>query len=231
MSDPSPPMPPDPSPTDDGRDDAIAAALAVAPLDGATRRRLVRIALRAADDTAVDEGSGGRFGRLAAVVGIAATLVIGAVVGAVIVTRPSDPSTTTAARAPEAADEKAASTAPGAASDAEAAAPAPESVGAPPRDLGELGRVRGLRELRAAVNRVLASGNPRTLGSVPVIPCASLPAGAAGAYGLIQINAVGTANLDEKAVVILVGPTPAGDSVAAILDPLRGCEYINNVRL
>jgi len=230
MSDEPTPAPPDRDAEPD-RDRELAAALAVDELDDTTRRRLVRRALDEADAGTVDddETADRRSGRLVAALGLAAALVIGAVVGTVVVTQPEDPSTETAVRAPATtaggADAKA--TAPDAAGATDSsAAEAPASV-APPVDLGELGSVPNADGIRIAVNRRLEAGTSSTPASVVCLPSS----GGAGVLGLVSITAAGTAVLDGTPVVVLVGPSPAGDSVAAILDAARGCEFIRFVHL
>ena len=230
---PPPPAGDDPlAPDADARDETLGSMLAVEELDDLTRRRLVRTALDDAD--AYDDATAERrVGRRAAVLGVAAALVIGAVVGTVIVTQPDDPTTSIAARAPitTAAGEEAKAAAPnpaGASSDA-AAAEAPAAAGAPPVELGDLGAVSGAAGLRAAINRRLEAGTSSSRAS---IPCGNQnPSGGAGIYGLIAITAAGTATVDGRSVVIFVGPTRAGQSVAVVLDSEAACAFVRNVPL
>ncbi len=215
---------PAPGPDDD-RDPALAAALAVAPLAETTRRSLVRTAVAAASPRSEAPARTRRFG---AVVGVAAALLVGAVVGAVVVTRPPEPDTPSAARA--------SSTAPTTAA-AELASPAPESVedevsavepsGQPPQDLGDLGTVRGASQLRAAIAGGFERGD--TGGARrDALPCADRDA---GLLGLVVVSAVAEAQLDGLPVIVLVGPTPTGETEAFALDPARGCELVERFPL
>jgi hypothetical protein len=240
MSDESPPRSGAPTPSAgddraapdaDARDEAIASILAVGELDEMTRRRLVQTALDDAD--AYDDARADRrFGRRAAVLGVAAALAIGAVVGTVIVTQPDDGTTTSAARAPltTAAGEQAKAAAPDAAGGTDAAAPAPAAAeGAPPVELGDLGAVANDAGLRAAINGRLEAGTSSSRAS---IPCGNQnPSGGAGIYGLIAITAAGTATLDGRSIVVFVGPTRAGKSVAVVLDSEEACAFVRNVPL
>jgi hypothetical protein len=207
--------------------------LAVDELDEVTRRRLVQAALDDAD-AYDDAGADRRFGRRAAVLGVAAALAIGAVVGTVIVTQPDDGTTTSAARAPltTAAGEQAKAAAPDAAGGTDAAAapaPAAAAEGAPPVELGDLGAVANAAGLRAAINARLEAGTSSSRAS---IPCGNQnPSGAAGIYGLIAITAAGTATLDGRSIVVFVGPTRAGKSVAVVLDSEAACAFVRNVPL
>jgi hypothetical protein len=224
------------------RDPELAAVLAVPPLDASTRAGLVRTALAepgvapaaaVADREGASDGedaTSSRSGRLAAVLGLAAALVIGAVVGTVIVTQPDDEGAQTAARAPATTARPAAkAAAPDAAELGSDAAEAPAAASAPVVDLGDLGAVEGPAGLRAAVNARLEAGTSGTPASSPCLK--SGPGAAAGIYGLVGVNAAGTATLDGTTVVLLVGPTRAGQSVAVVLDPGRGCEFVRNVSL
>ncbi|HEY8217762.1 MAG TPA: hypothetical protein VIH82_11555 [Acidimicrobiia bacterium] len=209
------------------RDPELAAALEVPPLDAATRHALVRVAVD--DDASIDELAPRRVGRLAGTLGLAAALVIGAVVGAVIVTQPDDQGTQTAGQAPTtgATDERAKAGSPAAADQSEAA-PQPAS-GAPPVDLGDLGAVAGDDGVRAAIRARLEAGTSGTLSTIPCVFGSSNAA--ASIYGLVVISAAGQATVDGQTVAILVGPTPAGDDVAVLLDPGSGCAFIRFVRL
>jgi hypothetical protein len=217
------------------RDPELAAALAVPGLDPAQRRALVDAALAHAHDEFDDTDPGAhdlpqrRPGRMATVLGLAAAVVIGAVVGAAIVDQPDDQGPHQAVAPTTAVDDRAGAASPDAAGDLESAAEAPAGSSAPPVDLGDLGPVVGASGIRAAVNARLGAGT----GSAPAsVPCATSSAGAtSGIYGLVAVTAAGTANLDGRNVVVLIGPTPQGDNVAVVLDPGRGCEHIRNVRL
>lgn len=221
------------APGADERDEVLGSMLAVDELDEVTRHRLVQKALDDAD-AYDDRRAEGRFGRRAAVLGVAAALAIGALVGTVIVTQPDDGTTTSAARAPltTAAGAEAKAAAPDAAGGTDSAAanaPAAASEGAPPVALGDLGAVPDPASLRAAINGRLEAG---TGSSAASIPCETQnPRGVAGIYGLVAVNAAGTATLHGDSVVVLVGPTPAGASVAVVLDPERGCAFVRNVPL
>lgn len=227
----------DENPTDenaadaDVRDEALASMLTVEELDEATRRRLVQSALDDAD--AYDDAHADRrFGRRAAVLGVAAALVIGAVVGTVIVTQPEDATTPSAARAPltTAAGEQAKAAAPDAAGATDsAAADSPAAAGAPPVALGDLGAVPNAAGLRAAINGRLEAGTSTSVVSSPCLT--QSPGGVAGIYGLVSVTAAGSATLDGDTVVVLIGPTQAGASVAVVLDVGRGCAFVRNVRL
>lgn len=225
-----------PPPASD-RDPELAAALAVPALDAATRRAMVDTALSHAHDEVGDDTAPGahdlqqrRPSRMVATLGLAAAVVIGAVVGAAIVNKPDDEGPNQAAAPTTAvADRSKAVPAPDQAGDLESAAEAPAGSSAPPVDLGDLGPVAGASGIRAAVNARLEAGSGSTPASVP---CATSSAGAtSGIYGLVAVTAAGTANFDDRNVVVLIGPTPQGDNVAVVLDPGRGCEFIRNVRL
>ncbi len=53
----------------------------------------------------------------------------------------------------------------------------------------------------------------------------------AGIYGLVAVNAAGTATLHGDTVAVLVGTTQAGASVAVVLDVGRGCAFVRNIPL
>jgi hypothetical protein len=218
-----------PTPQSD-RDDEVAATLAVPPLEESTRRVLVRLALDEADAGVVDEAAPRRFGRWGPALGLAAALVIGAVVGAAIVTQPGDQGTRTAAQAPTTqAGEGRAKAAPEAA-DQQSAAEAPAAASsAPAVDLGDLGTVSGPDAIKDAVRARLEAGTGSTSASVPCLNPSSNAA--AGIYGLVVISAAGTATLDGSEVVVLVGPTTAGEDVAVVLDVSRGCAFVRNIHL
>jgi hypothetical protein len=229
------PRPPDQAsdgPDDGGRDAEIAAALEVPALDETTRRRLVRTAADAADEPPVG-ASARSVSRLGAAIGVAAVLLVGAVVGAVVVTRPDDPQTPTAARAP--------STSP--TTGAAGAAPAPQSAedapseeqdaatvsGGPPEQLGDLGTAEGETGLRQALDSAFKkAAAERSTAAVEAVPCSD---GDPAVVGLAQFTAEGVAVLDRRAVTVLVGPTPEGQDVAVVIDPARGCELVQRVAL
>jgi len=228
---PGPPGTPDADAPD--RDIAVAEALAVPELAEPTRRRLVTAALEAADADAFDHGpSGRRVGRLAAVLGVAAALVVGAVVGTAIVSQPDD-TTPTAARAPATtvADDAPAAASPdraGATDGTEAEAPAAAS--APLLDLGELGELVDADAVRAAIDQRLQDGDADASAPPATTPCSIDPGGAAS-YGLVLFTAAGTATRDGSSVSVLVGPTSDRKDVAVVLDPARGCELLETVTL
>src|SRR5262245_34992590 len=220
------------TPDDAGRDAELAAALAVPPLDETTRRRLVRAAAAAADEPPADADPRS-VSRLGAALGVAAVLLIGAVVGAVVVTRPEDPTTPTAARAsstspttavagaapaPQSADEEAAT-------DQDAAAVS----GAPPQQLGDLGVAEGEEGLRQALDTGFEKAtSERSTAAAEPVPCSD---GDPAVVGLVSVSAEGTAVLDRRAVTVLVGTTPEGEDVAIVIDPARGCELVQRVAL
>ena len=222
------------APDGDERDEVLGSMLAVDELDEVTRRRLVQKALDDADAYDADRAER-RFGRRAAVLGVAAALAIGALVGTVIVTQPDDATTTSAARAPltTAAGAEAKAAAPdaaGATDSAAADAPAAASEGAPPVALGDLGAVPDPASLRAAINGRLEAGTSSNV--VVPSPCLTQsPRGVAGIYGLVAVNAAGTATLHGDSVVVLIGTTQAGASVAVVLDVGRGCAFVRNIPL
>jgi hypothetical protein len=229
---PRPPMQSDDRPDDAGRDAAIAAALEVPALDETTRRRLVRAAADAADEP--PGGAAPRsVNRLGAAIGVAAVLLIGAVVGAVVVTRPDDPQTPTAARAPNTSPTTAAggaapapqSAEEGSATDQDAAAAVP----ALPQELGDLGAFEGALGLRQAIETAFRNaGAERSAATSEAVPCRTAdPA----IYGLVRVTAAGEADRDGAAVTVLVGPSPEGQDVAVVIDPARGCELVQRVTL
>ena len=221
--------------TADERDAELAARLVVPPLDASTRASLVQAALDDVDaggsaSDADEEVSGPRSGRIAAL-GIAAALVIGAVVGTVIVTQPSDEGAPVAARASSttAASDAAKAAAPGAAANSSGSAEAPAAASAPAAELGDLGEVQTDEAVRAVINHRLEAGIGPTPASIPCM--GGGPGGATSIYGLVAITAAGTLTFRGSSVVVLVGPTPAGQSVAVLLDPERGCEFMRFVEL
>jgi hypothetical protein len=212
----------------DARDPELAAALAVAPLDEMTRRRLVRRAVAAADDAPLDAGwqrgaGGRRTAQITAAVGVAAALVIGAVVGTVIVTRPDDP-TPTAARAPEtSAGERAEGAAPDPAVTGSGDAEAPRSAAALAVDLGDLGSVTAAADLRPVVERRVAERSAAdATAALPAWPCRDTDP---TTIGLAAVHGIGTAQVDGAAVSVLVGPTPAGETVVVLLDAVDACRF------
>jgi hypothetical protein len=212
-----------------GRDEAIAELLAVPPLDEITRRRLVAVA--------VDERPRATkpVGRLAAIVGVAAALVVGVLIGTVFVTRPDDPGTPTAARASDSSaapdDGATGERAPKAAADAGAAAPA--LVPATPTRLGDLGTFTSLAALRDVIATRMTTGESVTRTSTIADACVARgPAG----VGLDGFTAVGSATLsdasgaDANPVAVLVGPSPSGSTVAVTVSPTT-CTVLGTVTL
>lgn len=200
----------EPAAPDDARDERVAALLAVPPLDDVTRRRLVRDALGATEDAPAPPRS---RSRLAVAVPVAAAILVGLVVGAVIVQRPSDDPPTAAqpassVPAPQGDSERAA--------EADDGAPAvAQSPSVAPASLGNLGIVDDEADLRIAVS--LAEGQPAgpEAATAAEAACASTdPAG----LGLVAVTALGTALHDDAPVVVLVGTDAEGRRRAIALD-------------
>jgi hypothetical protein len=183
----------------DERDDALAAALAVPPLDEVTRRRLVRTAL----DAPAPKAS-----RWMSVASVAAALVIGAVVGVVLVDDPTPTDTTTAQRAPSAAADNLESL--------ETVPPAGgEAFVGPITPLGALGDVTDPTDLRAAIDDAFERAAGPTEDSAAVgYPCASNPP---AGYGLVATSAVGLGTYEAAPVTILVGTSPQGQAIAVVV--------------
>jgi len=220
------PAPPDPGAAGDARDPELAAALGVPPLDETTRRRLVRRATAEAEGAppAARDTRAQPVSRLAAATGVAAVLLVGAVVGAVVVSRPDD-STPTAARASSTAPTTAAAPAPESA-DTESAAPG-VVTSAPPRHLGDLGPIAGTGALRRAVDARLdaVAGDRAAAEAVP--PCT--PADPQ-VVGLVLVSAVGTVELDGQPRTVLVGPTPVGREQIVVVEQ-QGCAVLDRIDL
>ena len=211
--------------TDDAqRDLELAAVLAVAPLDDLTRARLVRTAIvEHPDATRPDTTRPG--GRLTAALGVAAALVIGAMIGALVVTRPDDPEPTTAARAPVTSSVPS-SPPPGAPADAGAPSfdPAAATLLG---DLGAVASVTALRDTIAARLEAAGGGAAAPDGAVTADGCVARGPDAAG---LVVISAIGTATLGPTPVVVLVGPTSSGENLAVALDP-ASCAVLQTITL
>jgi hypothetical protein len=206
--------PRDPAETDQ-RDEALAALLAVPPLDDVTRRRLVREAL----DRPLPRPS-----RVIAVASVAAALAIGALVGAVLVTEPEQPAATTAQRAPTP------SVSPEAAADGEAFSPAGrlEAASIPVTPLGDLGDVTAPADLRDAIDAGFErSAGPTEDSAIVGYPCA---ANAPETFGLVAPSALGIGTYEGVAVTVVVGTTPAGEAVAVVVQA-DTCGVVANVRL
>lgn len=196
------------------RDEELARSLEVAPLDEITRRRLVRVAMERSETEAVPRGA--PRGRVLAVMGVAASLVVGVVVGAVVVTRPESPVTPTAAGS----NRDVASSEP---EQREAAAAAP----APPQALGDLGAVPDLEALARSVDARLQTGRSGASEDATslAVPCATASAGE-----LVLVSAAGTATLDGRPVVVRIGPAPSGEILVVALDA-SDCVAIASVPL
>jgi len=199
---------------DVGRDEELARSLDVAPLDEVTRRRLVQAAMeRTAAPPATRVVPRGRG---LASVGVAASLLVGVVVGAVVVTRPETPATPTAAGSDqEAASSKAAE------SDAAATTPAPAQA------LGDLGAVADIAELARAVDARLQLGRS---GAGEDAVAAAGPCIGTSSGDLVLVSAAGTATLDGRPVVVHVGPAPSGEILVVVLD-VAECVAISSTPL
>lgn len=218
-----PPLDPtslDPAPLDPGPPDPeLAALLAVPPLDEVTRRSLVRVA--------VDERprAARPVGRATAAFGVAAAVLIGVVVGAVVVTRPDDPQTTTAARAPEATEVSPNDA--GKEAGADAAAPGLLPAAGSETQLGDLGSIADPTALRDAITTRFEAGESLAASSLADTCVARGPAAA----GLVAFSAVGTATYaDVGPIVVLVGTTPEGGDVAVAVSPTE-CTVVGSVQL
>jgi len=219
--DPTPDLTPDPTLdglTPAGRDLQVARVLAVDPLDDLTRHRLVHAALAERVRTTPP------VGRFAAALGVAAALVIGAVIGTLVVNRPESLAPTTAASAPDRAAEPKAppSSAAGAAD-----AGAPALVPATALPLGDLGVLASSDALAPALAARRAAGGDASQTSASADACLARGPGAAG---LAAISEVATATLDTGPAVVVVGRTPAGANVAVVLDPTT-CAVLESVAL
>jgi len=174
----------------DRRDERVATLLAVEPLDEVTRRRLVRTAVASAPS---------RRPRLALVAPVAAAIVVGLVVGAVLVNRPDDP-TPTAAPATTAGPE------PRAAGDGVPN----EAVAAPPA-LGDLGDVTDPATLRQSLATARESEAADKAASSSG-GCSTTPPPEAGA-----VVATATGTFDGEPVVIVVGVGTTEGELAFVL--------------
>jgi hypothetical protein len=193
----------------DARDARLAALLAVEPLDEITRRRLVQRAVSTVHPTA--------RGRVAAVASIAAAIVVGVVVGALLVHRPYVPGPTTALGNPTATG-----AAPKAAADAPAIAVAPGPVNA----LGNLGDVTTDDKLRSAVADAEQRGSNANEDARQA-PCASTNP---TSIGLVAIVAAGVGDSDGRPVAVLIGTSPAGKALAVVVQQ-PDCTLIRSVKL
>ena len=201
-------MSPDEKGLDVGRDRELGDALAVAPLDDVTRRRLVRVALEQHASPLIAP-TGRR--RMLTVVGVAAALLVGVVVGTAVVTRPEAPTTPNAAGAGQSeANKQAAERSP------DAAAPAGASV-VPAQALGDLGAATDIQGLVRAVDVRLQSGRSSEAEDAAnaFAQCAD-----AAVDPLVLISAAGAATLGGRPVVVRVGTAPSGDILVVALDAL-----------
>jgi hypothetical protein len=194
----------DPAETD-ARDERLAGALAVPPLDDVTRRRLVREAL----DRPVPRPS-----RVLAAASVAAALAVGGVIGAVLVTGPQQSDTTTAQRAPTASAE--ADSGRGAAPESfETLQGGEKAAAAPVTSLGELGDVTRPADLRDAIDLAFErSAGPIAADQIVGYPCAAHPA---ESFGLAATNALGIGTYDGVAATVMIGTSPAGDALAVVV--------------
>jgi hypothetical protein len=209
-------MPDDtPTPESDARDERVADLLAVEPLDEVTRRRLVRTAL---------EESVPRSSRFANVAAILVAVLIGGGVGAVLVNGPDDnpPVATEAAAPTEAAPEL------HSADQGEALKSA--TTFAPVEALGDLGDVSTRAALREAVTGAFerAAGAAAAPGAALAYPCVTTPP---DQLGLVAVVAAGLATYESLPVSVVVGTSPAGDSLALVLAAAPGCEVLTSVEL
>jgi hypothetical protein len=193
---------PAPESEEPGRDEQIHDLLEVPPLDDVTRRRLVRRAVEAApgNPTAAPRS------RFAFAVPVAAAIAVGLVIGAVVVTRPDDPTPTAA---------PAASSTPAPQGDGEQAGATDERALAPTEsvaiaDLGDLGTVESPDDLRTTA--IVAQERVTAEDAVPgrVLPCTEAPAD----VGLTAIDAAGSATSDAAPVTVLLGRDSDGRTVA-----------------
>jgi hypothetical protein len=211
---PTPPRAPGTPPADDDAlDEQIAGLLAVEPLDDVTRRRLVTTAVRAADvdaedpDEIDDEPDRRGRSRLAVLLPVAAAIAIGIVVGALVVTRPDD-STTTAAR--QDTDTTVA---------AGGSAPAPQAAANPPalnessslRSLGDLGDVTDAGALSQAV---AAAQLKDAAAATPTGVCADIPP---PDLGLVNTSAAGIGTAAGVPVNVIIGADATGERIAVVL--------------
>lgn len=188
-------------PGNDDRDERIAALLEVPPLDEVTRRRLVR--------TAVAATSGPRS-RAALIVSAAAALVVGVVVGTAVVTRPDDV-TETAVRPKADASTSLEAPPQRAGSPGEDEAGSPAMAPAPATDLGDLGSVSSIEELR---DKVAQARERSPVLESSATPCAAQPP---DAFGLVVVAGVGFGVVGAEPATVLVGTDPAGNEVAVVL--------------
>jgi hypothetical protein len=189
----------------DARDERLARALAVPPLDDVTRRSLVRDALEQAT-----QGKARRPPpRYAAMVSVAAALAVGAVIGWALVKQPDETSTTTVQRGPSVTQ------ALGATSSTSAVAPAAGDAAGPITALGDLGDVTDPAHLRTQVSRGFTkSAGPEDQSAVAAVPCVSTPP---RSVDLVALTAVGTGTYQGTPATVLVGTSPEGKALAVVV--------------
>ena len=211
---------------EDARDERIAEALAVPPLDDLTRRRLVRTALDAvpAESAESDEAQPPAERRSWLPLVAAAVVMLLVIVGVVALRGGGTDSTDTAARK-NGASATSSGDAPVGSADAGAPAARPEaSSGAvSAADLGDLGDLSSSVARRRA--RTEIAGSPtgyaagvdnvqELLGEVAAAPCA-------GTLRRAQIVGVGSATVDAHPAVVVV--TSSGATSTPHLLVLRPC--------
>jgi hypothetical protein len=135
---------------------------------------------------------------------VAAAILVGLVVGAVIVQRPSDDTPTAAQPASSEPAPQDAERAAEADDTAPAVSPAPAVA---PASLGNLGIVDDDADLRIAVS--LAEGQPAGPEAATAAEAACAATDPAS-LGLVAVTALGTARFDDQPVVVLVGTDAQG---------------------
>jgi hypothetical protein len=206
----------DPDEGADGRDERLAALLAVAPLEDHTRARLVGRALDAAPVS-----SPGRR-RRALLLSAAAALLVIVVTGAAILATSGGGQTSRAAR-------RAAGPTPVAGP--QAGVPGPGSAAqVAPRDLGAVGDVTDAARLRQVVAGP-ASATGRSLDSIRPACGPGGPGGPGGAAGgVTRVDTVGTAVDAGQPAAILVGRDGTGRRVAVVV-ALHDCSVLQRLPL
>jgi hypothetical protein len=225
-------------PTDE-RDDAVAARLAVDPLDDVTRARLVRNALAATESAAPGRADASAHTRSrTGWISVAAVVVVLLAVGfAALVNNNPDSAPTAsregaAVRAPETTEPPAVLAVPNAA----AATPQSESANqslAPAvsvQTLGDLGDVGQKAALRRAVASVLAPVEPKAAADqVGALNATTVYRACRPDLGPGQLIATGTGTVDGAAVTIYVMERANGDRVAVAVG--AGCKTRTQVPL
>jgi hypothetical protein len=208
-------MPDDPTPpeiTPDVRDERMAELLAVEPLDEVTRRRLVQGALLE---------SARRPSRFANVAAVAAAILIGAGVGAVLVNQPDEPPASTQAQA--VAPTEAAAPAGGASSTAAGEQFNANAPAVPVEPLGDLGDVSTRSKLRDAVTSATKRGAAADSTATVSYPCLNTPP---DQIGLVAISAAGVGTYQKLTTTVVVGTSPSGEALAIVLAQPPGCEVL-----